>query len=168
MSSTRHEPPLSFQLNTSSLHAHRGVQSRRGRTRREHDTAGSNATRAHRLQGGRTAPRDCPPRHDEAEVARGQAGQPFGARRPVPRAPSADVLASIRNGEYLFKRHEPSYEVELDLFRTRSKAPLEPDAATLPGCRLGKPSFVVHVPCVDAAAELDDVGLILGNHRLQR
>ncbi len=29
----------------------------------------------------------------------------------------ADVLASIRNGEYLFKRPEPSYEVELNLFR---------------------------------------------------
>lgn len=29
----------------------------------------------------------------------------------------ADVLASIRNGAYLFKRPEPSYEVELDLFR---------------------------------------------------
>jgi cytosine deaminase len=29
----------------------------------------------------------------------------------------ADVLASIRNGEYLFKRPEPSYEVELDVFR---------------------------------------------------
>ena len=29
----------------------------------------------------------------------------------------ADVLASIRHGEYLFKRPEPSYEVELDLFR---------------------------------------------------
>ena len=29
----------------------------------------------------------------------------------------ADVLASIRNGEYLFKRPEPTYEVELDLFR---------------------------------------------------
>ena len=29
----------------------------------------------------------------------------------------ADVLASIRNGEYLFKRPEPRYEVELDLFR---------------------------------------------------
>lgn len=28
-----------------------------------------------------------------------------------------EVLASIRNGEYLFKRPEPSYEVELDLFR---------------------------------------------------
>ena len=29
----------------------------------------------------------------------------------------ADVLASIRNGNYLFKKPEPSYEVELDLFR---------------------------------------------------
>lgn len=29
----------------------------------------------------------------------------------------ADVLASIRNGEYLFKKPEPSYEIELDLFR---------------------------------------------------
>lgn len=29
----------------------------------------------------------------------------------------ADVLASIRHGEYLFKRPEPRYEVELDLFR---------------------------------------------------
>jgi cytosine deaminase len=29
----------------------------------------------------------------------------------------ADVLASIRNGEYLFKRPNPSYEIELDLFR---------------------------------------------------
>lgn len=29
----------------------------------------------------------------------------------------ADVLASIRNGSYLFKKPEPSYEVELDLFR---------------------------------------------------
>lgn len=29
----------------------------------------------------------------------------------------ADVLASIRNGEYLFKRPEPSYEVELEVFR---------------------------------------------------
>lgn len=29
----------------------------------------------------------------------------------------AGVLASIRNGEYLFKRPDPSYEVELDLFR---------------------------------------------------
>src|SRR5690606_4060468 len=30
----------------------------------------------------------------------------------------ADVLASIRNGEYLFKKPDPSYEVELDLFRS--------------------------------------------------
>ena len=29
----------------------------------------------------------------------------------------ADVLASIRNGNYLFKKPEPIYEVELDLFR---------------------------------------------------
>lgn len=29
----------------------------------------------------------------------------------------ADVLASIRNGEYLFRRPEPSYEVEPDVFR---------------------------------------------------
>ena len=29
----------------------------------------------------------------------------------------ADVLASIRNGEYLFKKPEPSYDIELDLFR---------------------------------------------------
>lgn len=29
----------------------------------------------------------------------------------------ADVLASIRHGEYLFKKPEPSYEVGLDLFR---------------------------------------------------
>lgn len=29
----------------------------------------------------------------------------------------ADVLASIRHGEYLFKKPEPSYEIELDLFR---------------------------------------------------
>lgn len=29
----------------------------------------------------------------------------------------ADVLASIRNGEYLFKCPDPSYEIELDLFR---------------------------------------------------
>ncbi len=28
----------------------------------------------------------------------------------------ADVLASIRNGEYLFKRPEPSYEIEFDAF----------------------------------------------------
>ena len=30
---------------------------------------------------------------------------------------SADVLASIRNGEYLFKRPDPSYEIKIDLFR---------------------------------------------------
>lgn len=29
----------------------------------------------------------------------------------------ADVLASIRHGEYLFKKPEPSYEIELDLHR---------------------------------------------------
>lgn len=29
----------------------------------------------------------------------------------------ADVLASIRIGEYLFKLPEPSFDVELDLFR---------------------------------------------------
>ncbi|MCC6678937.1 MAG: cytosine deaminase [Phycisphaerales bacterium] len=29
----------------------------------------------------------------------------------------ADVLASIRNGEYLFKRPEPTYDIKLDLFR---------------------------------------------------
>lgn len=29
----------------------------------------------------------------------------------------ADVLASIRNGDYLFRKPEPSYDVELDLFR---------------------------------------------------
>lgn len=29
----------------------------------------------------------------------------------------ADVLASIRNGEYLFKRPEPGFDVELDLYR---------------------------------------------------
>ncbi|WP_296205733.1 amidohydrolase family protein [Psychrobacter sp. UBA3962] len=29
----------------------------------------------------------------------------------------ADVLASIRNGNYLFKKPEPSYDIELDLFR---------------------------------------------------
>lgn len=28
----------------------------------------------------------------------------------------ADVLASIRHGEYLFKRPEPSHEIALDLF----------------------------------------------------
>ena len=30
----------------------------------------------------------------------------------------ADVLASVRHGEYLFKRPDPSYEIGLDLFRT--------------------------------------------------
>jgi cytosine deaminase len=33
----------------------------------------------------------------------------------------ADVLASIRNGEYLFKRPEPSYEIELDVFRSTTE-----------------------------------------------
>ncbi|MTV27964.1 amidohydrolase family protein [Nitriliruptoraceae bacterium ZYF776] len=41
-----------------------------------------------------------------------EADTPFEAVRQ-----RAGVLASIRNGEYLFKRPEPSYEVELDLFR---------------------------------------------------
>ena len=40
------------------------------------------------------------------------ADSPFEAVRQ-----RAEVLASIRNGEYLFKRPEPSYEIELDLFR---------------------------------------------------
>lgn len=40
------------------------------------------------------------------------ADSPFEAVRQ-----RADVLASIRNGEYLFKRPEPSYEIEVDLFR---------------------------------------------------
>ena len=40
------------------------------------------------------------------------ANSPFEAVRQ-----RADVLASIRHGEYLFKRREPSYEVEVDLFR---------------------------------------------------
>lgn len=40
------------------------------------------------------------------------ADSPFEAVRQ-----RAEVLASIRHGEYLFKRPEPSYEVELDLFR---------------------------------------------------
>lgn len=40
------------------------------------------------------------------------ANSPFEAVRQ-----RADVLASIRNGEYLFKRPEPSYEVEVDLVR---------------------------------------------------
>jgi cytosine deaminase len=34
----------------------------------------------------------------------------------------AGVLASIRNGEYYFKRPEPTYEVELDLFRKTGAA----------------------------------------------
>lgn len=40
------------------------------------------------------------------------ANSPFEAVRQ-----RADVLASIRHGEYLFKLPEPSYEVELDLFK---------------------------------------------------
>lgn len=40
------------------------------------------------------------------------AASPFEAIRQ-----RADVLASIRNGNYLFKKPEPSYEIELDLFR---------------------------------------------------
>lgn len=40
------------------------------------------------------------------------ADSPFEAVRQ-----RADVLASIRHGEYLFKKPEPSYEIELDLFR---------------------------------------------------
>jgi len=34
----------------------------------------------------------------------------------------ADVLASIRHGEYLFKRPEPSYDIALDLFRNTRPA----------------------------------------------
>lgn len=40
------------------------------------------------------------------------ADSPFEAVRQ-----RADELASIRHGEYLFKRPDPSYEVEPDLFR---------------------------------------------------
>jgi hypothetical protein len=40
------------------------------------------------------------------------ADSPFEAVRQ-----RADVLASIRNGEYLFKRPEPNYEIALNLFR---------------------------------------------------
>jgi cytosine deaminase len=40
------------------------------------------------------------------------ADSPFEAVRQ-----RAGVLASIRHGEYLFKRPEPSYEIDLDLFR---------------------------------------------------
>ncbi len=29
----------------------------------------------------------------------------------------ADVLVSIRHGEYLFERPEPSYDIEIDIFR---------------------------------------------------
>jgi cytosine deaminase len=43
------------------------------------------------------------------------ASTPFEAVRQ-----RADVLASIRNGEYLFKRPDPSYEIELDIFRNTS------------------------------------------------
>jgi len=35
----------------------------------------------------------------------------------VAEAQRADVLASIRHGEYLFKHPEPGYEIALDLFR---------------------------------------------------
>lgn len=41
------------------------------------------------------------------------ADNPFEAVRQ-----RADVLASVRNGKYLFKKPEPSYEVELDVFRS--------------------------------------------------
>jgi cytosine deaminase len=44
------------------------------------------------------------------------ADSPFEAIRQ-----RAGVLASIRNGEYLFKRPEPSFEIELDLFRNTKK-----------------------------------------------
>ncbi len=40
------------------------------------------------------------------------ASSPFEAVRQ-----RADVLASVRNGEYLFKKPDPSYDVELDLLR---------------------------------------------------
>ncbi len=40
------------------------------------------------------------------------ANAPFEAVRQ-----RADVLASIGHGEYLFKRPDPRYEIELDLFR---------------------------------------------------
>lgn len=40
------------------------------------------------------------------------ADSPFEAVRQ-----RADVLASIRNGKYLFKKPEPSYDIELDVFR---------------------------------------------------
>ncbi len=41
------------------------------------------------------------------------ADSPFEAVRQ-----RADVLASVRNGKYLFKKTEPSYEIELDVFRS--------------------------------------------------
>lgn len=40
------------------------------------------------------------------------ADSPFEAVRQ-----RADVLASMLHGEYLFKRPEPSYEIEPDLFK---------------------------------------------------
>jgi len=40
------------------------------------------------------------------------ADSPFEAVRQ-----RADVLSSIRHGEYLFKRPDPSYEITLDVFR---------------------------------------------------
>ena len=40
------------------------------------------------------------------------ADSPFEAVRQ-----RADVLASIRNGKYLFKKPEPSYDIQLDVFR---------------------------------------------------
>lgn len=52
-----------------------------------------------------------------------EAGKPanflvLDARSPIEAVRQrADVLSSIRHGEYLFKRPDPSYEVALDLFR---------------------------------------------------
>ena len=40
------------------------------------------------------------------------ADSPFEAVRQ-----RADVLASVRNGKYLFKKSEPSYDIGLDVFR---------------------------------------------------
>ena len=40
------------------------------------------------------------------------ADSPFEAVRQ-----RADVVASVRNGKYLFKKSEPSYDIELDVFR---------------------------------------------------
>jgi cytosine deaminase len=45
------------------------------------------------------------------------ASTPFEAVRQ-----RAGVLASIRHGEYLFKRRAPSYEIALDVFRSTSEA----------------------------------------------